>query len=152
MWVFRFAIIGLILFSLALGAFGQTLPREQWGAPAVEVSHTNGQWTIKGKQNTVTLNESDLALKVQSGATVWQMTPSSDHDMLVRSKGKDTNVRLADAQKRTITNYDTGFKRGVKIVLSGWPGGTSGEAKAAGTSAVPVTDLSLVLTVCFEGK
>ena len=147
----RLVFIGLLSVIPLSSMYAQT-PREQWGAPAVEVSHTNGQWTIKGKQNTVTLNESDLALKVQSGATVWQMTPSSDHDMLVRSKGQDNNVRLADAQKRTITNYDTGFKTGVKIVLSGWAGSTSGEAKAGGTSAVPVTDLSLVLTVCLEGK
>ena len=114
----------------------QQLSREQWGAPAVNVSQAGGKWTIAGKRNTVTLDESDLALKVQAGNALWQMVPSSPKDMLVRANGEDTYVRLADAAKKTITRYDTGFKTGVKIVLSGWRN----------------LDLSLVLTVALEGR
>jgi len=50
--------------------------REQWGAPDIKVAHANGKWTIAGKKNVVTINESDLAMKVQAGAAVWQMVTS----------------------------------------------------------------------------
>jgi len=39
-----------------------SLPREQWGAPAVKVARANGQWSISGRKQTVLLNESNLAL------------------------------------------------------------------------------------------
>jgi Family of unknown function (DUF5696) len=114
----------------------QELAREQWGAPAVNVSQTNGKWTIAGKRNTVTLNESDLAMKVQAASVVWQMVPSTPTDMLVRANDRDTYVRLADAAQKTITRYDTGFKTGVKVVLSGWRN----------------LDLALILTIALEGR
>src|SRR5207247_3328335 len=98
----------------------QELSREQWGGMPVTVSHQNGKWIIAGKKNTVTINESDLAMKVQAGAAVWQMVPSSANDLLIRSRGTDSSLRLADAARKTITLYDAGFKTGVKIVLSGW--------------------------------
>jgi hypothetical protein len=97
------------MLILSTSTFAQ-LPREQWGAPAVVVSQADGKWIIKGRRNTVTLNESDLALKVEAGASVWEMAPSSASDMLVRSKGADSYVRLADAQRQTIARYDTGSK------------------------------------------
>src|SRR6266540_6245139 len=114
----------------------QQLSRGQWGAPAVNISQAGGKWTIAGKRNTVTLDESDLAMKVQAGNALWQMVPSSPKDMLVRANGVDSYVRLADAATKTITRYDTGFKTGVKIVLGGWRN----------------FDLSLVLTVALEGR
>ena len=110
--------------------------REQWGAPDIKVAHANGKWIIAGKKNTVTIDESDLAMKVQAGAAVWQMVPSSANDLLIRSRGTDSSLRLADAARKTITLYDTGFKTGVKIVLSGWRN----------------ADLTLVLTAVLEGK
>ena len=115
----------------------QQFSREQWGAPVVNVSQANGKWTIAGKKTTVTLNESDLAMKVQAGDAVWQMVGSSAGDLLVRSKGVDSNLRLADAATKTITRYDTGFKTGVKIVLSNWKLVRAGALTADGTSALP---------------
>ena len=114
----------------------QKLSREQWGAPAVDVSRANGKWTIAGKKTRVTFNETDFGMKVQAGEAVWQMVPSSANDLLVRSKDVDSSLRLVDATKKTITKYDTGFKTGVKIVLSGWRN----------------LDLKLVLTAALEGK
>jgi Family of unknown function (DUF5696) len=111
------ALLLLILCPLVLS---QQLPREQWGAPAINVSHAGGKWTIAGKKTTATLNDSDLAVSVQAGAARWDMVPSSARDMLVRFRGDEFPLRLADARKISILPYDTGFRTGVKISLSGW--------------------------------
>ena len=129
----------ILLPLLPIAAHGQ-LAREQWGAPAVNVSHSSGKWIISGNKNQVTINESDLSMKVQAGANFWELVPSSAKDMLVKSKEAETYVGLADAEKKTIVRYDTGFKTGVKIVLSGWKGPRD------------KIDLDLFLTVCLEGK
>ncbi len=118
----------------------QQVPREQWGAPAVKVSHEGGKWTISGKTNKVTLKEADLALKVQAGAAEWTMVPSAAKDMLVKSHGKEFYLRLADAKRISIVPYDTGFRTGVKIILGNW--------KQLRRSL----DLQLVLTLGLEGK
>ena len=132
--------ISLLICAVPAPARGQQLSRDQWGAPAVKVSHVGGNWIIAGKKNTVTVNDSDLSLKVQAGADAWTMAPSSAKDMLVKSRGTESYVRLADADKKTIVSYDTGFRSGVKIALSGWK--TQGDR----------LDLDLFLTVSLEGK
>lgn len=118
----------------------QQLAREQWGAPAVTVSHSPGKWIIAGKKNRVSINETDLALKVEAGPATWAMAPSSAKDVLVKSRGEEFYLPLLGAQKITITPYDTGFKTGVKIGLGQW------RRNAADL------DLRLFLTVCLEGK
>src|SRR5215813_13503041 len=121
-------IIWAAVFTFTCHAlsFAQRLPREEWGAPAVNVSRAEGKWIIAGKKNKVTLNESDLALSVQAGPAKWTMVPSSAKDMLVRSRGEEFYLRLADARKIDIEPYDTGFKTGIKISLSEWQcGGAS---------------------------
>ena len=112
----------IAFFAIACHAlsFAQRLPREEWGAPAVNVSRAEGKWIIAGKKNKVTLNESDFALSVQAGPAKWAMVPSSAKDMLVRSRGEEFYLRLADARKIEIEPYDTGFKTGVKISLGEW--------------------------------
>lgn len=128
--------VSAVMLVIPFQTSAQQLARSQWGAPEVSVTQASGKWTIAGKRNTVTVDESDFAMKVQAGNAVWQMVPSSSKDMLVRANGVDTYVRLADAAKKTITRFDTGFKTGVKIVLSGWQ----------------KLDLALVLTVALEGR
>lgn len=129
-----------MLCVIASRTLAQQLPRAQWGAPDIKVSQSNAKWTIAGKRNTVTVNESDLAIRVQARDAVWQMLPSSTKDMLVRTSGADAYLRLADAPEKNITRYDTGFKTGVKIVLSGWRRQRQN------------LDLTVVLTVALEGK
>ncbi len=114
----------------------QQLTREQWGAIPVAVSHAGGKWIVAGKTNRVTLNETNLALTIQAGTAQWTMMPSQSGDMLVRSKGEQLSLRLADAKKISIVPYDAAFKTGVKISLSGWQ----------------QLDLELFLTICLEGK
>lgn len=67
------------------------------------------------------------------------MLASQAGDMLVRSQKQSLSLRLADAKKIDIVPYDTGFKTGLKIALSGWQ------------SEKRSLDLSLFLTICLEG-
>src|SRR5258705_13864091 len=96
--------IATVILSAPLGA--QQLPREQWGAMPVTVTHTGGKWIITGKNNKVTLNEADLALQVHAGGAQWDMLPSAAGDMLVKAKGEGVSLRLADARSITIVPYD----------------------------------------------
>jgi hypothetical protein len=133
-----FAFTTTLLFSSHVAA--QKLPRDQWGAPPISVSHEGGKWIIAGKKNKVTLNEADLALTVKAGAAQWNMVPSAARDMLVKFRGEEFPLRLADAKEISIVSYDTGFRTGVKLNLSGW--------KQKGSEL----DLKLFLTLGLEGR
>jgi hypothetical protein len=130
----------LTLFVLINIAQSQTLSREQWGAMPVTVSHEGSRWVVKGKFNSFSLNESDLSLSIQAGPTQWQLQSSKPGDMIVRAKSEDISLRSADAKKISIVPYDTGFKTGVKLVLSGWANKGNN------------IDLDLFMTICLEGK
>jgi hypothetical protein len=106
----------------------------------VEVSKAEGKWIIAGRKHKVTLNESDLGLKVNAGSAEWAMVASSPRDMRVRWRGEDFFLRLADAKKIEIARYDAGFKTGVKISLSQW-----------NHSDKSALDLRVFLTICLEG-
>jgi len=136
-------IVGGILIGISLAAFAQTsLPRSEWGAPAVTVSHENGKWLITGKKNKVTFNETNFAMTVQNGSAMWTMVSSSTNDMLVKADGKELFIRLADAKHIEIKPYDTGFKTGIKVMLSDWlyknPSNT--------------LSIDLYLTIALEGR
>jgi Family of unknown function (DUF5696) len=136
----RLAAALLITLVLSPAQRAQQLSREQWGAMLTTVSHSGGKWIIAGKTNRVTLNETDLAIAIQSGSTHWAMMPSKSGDMLVQSKGEQLSLRLADARKISIVPYDAAFKMGVRIGLSGWQ-----------QRGAPL-DLELFLTICLEGS
>jgi hypothetical protein len=129
---------------LVTPAVAQDTSREERGAPAVTVSHDGGVWTIRGKQQVVTLNEGDLALRVEAGPAVWQMVPSEPDDLLVKADGEDFLLRLADALRKEIVPYDTGFSSGVKITLGNW-------RRTGAASDAAALDLTLYLTVALEG-
>jgi hypothetical protein len=137
----KFKLLSLISFVIVASlARSQTLSRDAWGAMPVDVSHESNKWLIKGRQNSVTLNESDLSLAIQGGPAQWQLLPSTLGDMVVRSKREDIALRIADAKKISIVPYNTGFKTGVKLAVSGW------------TNKGSTIDLTLYLTICLEGK
>jgi hypothetical protein len=123
-----------------LSAGAQQLPRDQWGGMPVIVSHQHENWVIAGKKNKITLNERNLALKVETGSTTWATGPATAHDMLVKAGGEEFPARLTAAAKMEIVPYDAGFKTGVKIILSGW------------TNKSAQIDLGLFLTICLEGR
>ncbi|HUB68121.1 MAG TPA: DUF5696 domain-containing protein [Candidatus Methylacidiphilales bacterium] len=132
-------------FSIFAGRADQPLPRDQWGAPLVNVMHIHGRWIIAGKKQTITLDDKNLAIGVQAQSAVWKMVPSGADDLLVRVNGKEFPLRLADAKEISIKPYDTGFKTGVEIVLRDWSipktGPSSGNA-----------GLTLYLTICLQGN
>ena len=138
-FVKRCKIVILLLvatLSLPFRGVASSLSREEWGAPPVKVTHEGSDWRIAGRHNSVTLNETNLALVVQNGPARWAMEPSATNDMLVKSGDKEFYLRLRDARKITIEPYDAGFKVGVKVTLRDW-----------GDKA-----LALFLTVCLEGR
>ncbi|HXT10242.1 MAG TPA: DUF5696 domain-containing protein [Candidatus Angelobacter sp.] len=123
----------------------QTLPRAEWGAPLVSISHANGKWLIAGQTNKVLIDEKDLGISIDNGSAHWAMVPSGPKDMTVRTSRGEFPLRLADADKIAIEPYDTGFKTGVKITLTGW------RHVLAPNALPPPLDLTLYLTVCLEG-
>src|SRR4029078_11054888 len=123
----QFCLTATLFCQIALAAdepspreiAAKKFPREQWGAALVDVSHDADKraWIIQGQKHTVRLNERDLSLKIQAGATVWSMVPSTDGDMIVKAGAHETAVRLADAGHIDIVPYDAAFKTGVKVTL-----------------------------------
>jgi hypothetical protein len=132
------------LFVASILSAQGLLPREQWGAAPVTVSQSGDNWLIKGKTSTVTLNQRDLSMRVQAGAVTWTFAASSGDDMLIRSRGEESYVRLADAGSLQIEPYDAAFKTGVQIKLT--------QFRHTGLlhGGAPL-DLRLYLTVCLEG-
>jgi hypothetical protein len=121
------------------------LPRAEWGAPEVKVSHEGGKWIIAGRKQTVTLDSASLALSIKAGPVTWAMAASEPDDLLVKSRGEEFNLALKDAGSIEITPYDTGYQTGLKIRLERFrdrgllhPG--------------PEIDLGLVLTLALEGR
>src|SRR6185436_3555442 len=117
-----------------------SLPRAEWGAPAISVLHSGGVWTIAGSKRTAVLDEKTLALTVRTGSNVWAMAAPGPKDMLVKAGAEEFPVGLADAREIAIKPYDTGFKSGVKLKLSRW------RHKEADL------DLTVFLTIAFEGR
>src|SRR5579884_405794 len=89
--------VALLISTTALGA--QTLPRGEWGAPAVSISHANGKWLIAGQTNKVLIDEKDLSISIDNGSAHWAMVPSGASDMTVRTSRGEFPLRLADADK-----------------------------------------------------
>ena len=106
-------------------------------AQGVAVSHAAPLWTIRGQKNAVEIDEHNLAVTVHAGPAVWKMVPSGPQDMQVGAGETRSWVRLADAAHIDIRPYDTGFSRGVRMILDGW------RAPA---------DMRVVLTLCLEGQ
>jgi hypothetical protein len=112
------------------------LPRAEWGAMDVKASNSNGLWTITGKKQRVTFNESDFGIDVKAGSTEWSMVPSQASDMIVKNDGNEFLVKITDAGNHKVENYDAAFKTGIKVTLSNWKN----------------SDLKLYLTICLEGN
>ena len=109
------------------------------------MSHAGRIWTIAGRKQTVTLDESTLAMTVEAGPVTWNLAPSDTDDLVVKSQGEEFNLGLAAAGKTEIVKYDTGYQTGVKIRLERFRG--NGMLHQGSE-----LDLALVLTVGLEGK
>src|SRR5271155_5264334 len=130
---------GALLAWMSWCAAQEKVPRQECGAPLVAVTHDGGVWQIAGQKQIVTLNASNLAMRIKAGSANWAMVPSGPADMIIRSDGVDFSLRLADAGKIDVTPYDTGFETGVKITLGQW------------RHADQLLDIKLVLTAGLQG-
>jgi hypothetical protein len=107
--------------------------------PLRQVSRDGDRWTIAGTHQHVVVNAKDMSIAVDAGRARWVMVPSASGDLIVRRNGRDVTLRLADAATIDAVRYDTGFKSGVKVTLSGWRDTTG-----------PI-DLTMIVTVALEG-
>ena len=130
----------LFMFALPLSLRALDQPPEERGVPPVTVTQSGTNWIIAGKKTTVTLNGADLSMKVNSGATEWNLSPSAKDDITVQAgpalfemakafqvKADSSRVqfRFADLPRKEIAPYFTGFATGVKVTLGGFRiGGT----------------------------
>ncbi len=115
----------------------QKLPRDQWGAPLVEVKHDGALWTIAGQKQRVTFNRNDFSVQVQAGSAAWKMVGSNPEELRLKVNDQEYSQGLLDASTIDVTPYDTGYKTGIKIVLSGFP---------------HAEHVRLFLTLALEGK
>ncbi|MEN6334066.1 MAG: hypothetical protein ABFE01_07370, partial [Phycisphaerales bacterium] len=130
------------LMALCLCALTQagTAPvQNDYGSPAVQVSQEEGSWIIRGTRTRVDLNPATLQMTVRIGDRTWSTVASFAGDLVAEAAGKTYSLRLADAGRRQVSRYETGFKTGVRISL--------GDFRQEST-AVPVR---MDLFLCLEG-
>ncbi|MHC4728338.1 MAG: hypothetical protein ACYS17_14045, partial [Planctomycetota bacterium] len=114
--------------------------QDNWGAPKVQVLQQEGKWIIKGLRNRIELNPSNLQMTVYAGNRRWSMIPSFSGDLIVEKSESRLSLRLADAGKKEILPYQTGFKTGLKIFLKDF------------VSEDKKLDVQIQLFICLEGK
>ncbi len=82
-------------------------------------------WELANDKLKVTLAKGDLSLRVDRGASTWQMTPCDEEDMTLPSG----NVCFLKAANRSVREFRTGYSIGMLVTLSGFP-------DAAGTEVI----------------
>jgi len=111
------------------------------------------QWIIKGLKHQIVLNTSDLQMTVYAQDQTWSMTPSFTGDLIVESSGARFLLRLADAGKKEITPYHTGFKTGLKIVLEDFARSPVLRRESLGLAHKDTkVDLHICLFICIESE
>ena len=118
----------------------QAANQDDWGAPKVQVLQGKGKWTIEGQKNRIELNPSDLQMTVYARGQTWSMIPSFPGDLIVENSSERLSLRLADAEKKEVLPYQTGFKTGIKIALEDF-------AYKDGK-----LDVQILLFICLEGE
>lgn len=129
-------LLSIISFCSRTTAVNQT----ETGIPKVQVQQEGGKWIISGLKNRIELNPSDLQMTVHAQGQTWTMIPSFSGDLAVENSGARLALRLADAGRKEITPYDTGFKTGLKIVLTDF------------NHKDTRIDLQISLFLCLEGE
>jgi hypothetical protein len=109
------------------------------GIAKVQVAGEDGKWSIRGALNLLQFDPSDLQMTMRTKDRTWSMAPSFSGDLIVENAGQRLSLRLADAGKKDISPYNTGFKGGIKVSLAEFQ---HGENKI---------DLEISLFICLEG-
>ncbi len=76
------------------------------------------QWQITTPDLKLTINRSDLAMKVQTGGATWQFLPSSQEDIAFQ----DAAMSLTSAQRITAAPLITGYSVGCIVTFEQFPG------------------------------
>jgi len=132
-----FVVLCVCMFLAASGALAG---QDGGGAPKVQVLQKQDKWAINGLRNQVELDPLNLQMTVHTKSGTWSMIPSFQGDLVVENSGKRLALRLADAGKKEISPYQTGFKSGLKIALDNF------------THEDENVDVQILLTVCLEGE
>ncbi|UCG49739.1 MAG: hypothetical protein JSU94_08145 [Phycisphaerales bacterium] len=139
-WNHPALLVTVCLSCLASTAGAKQVTQDDWGRPKVKVLRKDGKWEIEGLKNSVSLNPSDLQMSVTGLGNTWSMAASFPGDLVVENAGAALSLRLADAGKKEISPYRTGFKAGLKITLADF------------THKNTKLDLQLSLFVCLESQ
>ncbi|MFC1635254.1 DUF5696 domain-containing protein [Planctomycetota bacterium] len=141
---FSVASVQLLILILALWANSNThavtVSQDDWAAPHVKILQEKTRWIVEGSQNRIELQISDLQMTVHAKNRTWLMIPSFSGDLIVDISDQRLSLRLADAAKKQIDPYYTGFKSGLKITLAGF------------THKDKEIDVQIVLFICLEGR
>ena len=119
----RRRIPSLLCLLLILGAAGParagTTPvQSDYGSPKVQVQEEEGLWVLRGEKIRMELNPATLQMIIRSGDRAWSTVASFAGDLVAEASGNTYVLRLADAGKRQVSPYETGFKTGVKVSLA----------------------------------
>jgi len=131
----------------------QEADQNNWGAPTVQVFQREEKWIIEGQRNRIELKPSDLQMTVYAQSRTWSMIPSFSGDLIVENSGTRLSLRLADAGKKEISPYQTGFKTGIKIELEDFahlPLRLTSQDVAGGKDIK--VDMQISLFICLEGE
>jgi len=131
----------------------QEANQNNWGAPTVQVFQREEKWIIEGQRNRIELKPSDLQMTVYAQSRTWSMIPSFSGDLIVENSGTRLSLRLADAGKKEISPYQTGFKTGIKIELEDFahlPLRLTSQDVAGGKDIK--VDMQISLFICLEGE
>ena len=134
------ALVLLVIppWLLALCAAGAT--NAATSSPQVRFETNDGVWKILGRKHRLEVNPTNLACRVDTPTTAWQLEGSREGDLQIRFGDKTISLSLAAAGRRVISPYDNGFESGLKIELGDFRAETN------------QLDLSLQLFLCFEGS
>jgi hypothetical protein len=114
-------------------------------APPVVLAREGSRHRIAGGRTSVTLDEASLGIEVVAGGARWSFPPATAPDLLVRTGGRELALRLADAGRKVVSPYRTGFRTGLKVDLSAW-------RSPAASGDDPLVDLTLHLTLGIESR
>jgi hypothetical protein len=118
---------------------GDDCPRAFVASESILVKRQGTTWVITGRRRVVTLDEATLRLTVESDGRRWIAEQPQTPDLTMESGGRREELCLAGAGRRQIAPYQTGARRGVRILLERIT------TLATDTSARPALQLFLCL-------
>lgn len=125
-------------------------PVDYLASSHITVTQKGAVWQIDSPNSHLKLNADTLAVTLSTRNAAWELQPSSDKDLLIRTAQKQLpSFALSSAKSKQIMPYQTGCINGVKISLSGF-GDTDLSINLFVTIEWPSGDI-IFTTTCIEG-